>query len=181
MKTGFFNKLFITLSFITLLCPPIGILLFWSFKSGSLFFKTFITLISVIFFKKILVIYIILYGKVIFPEASDIVRHYCFGNGSTLTSKSDYFKFSPVILSHIKSMKTGEVRRVGAHQWEDFRMTYALNPFTIYRSKEKIIISQWIKFDKTGKVKTMIGPFQFQMTLSILLTAYHIFFIMNSN
>lgn len=159
MDNKIFNKYFVVLSFITLLSPPIGILLFWILKTGSLVFRLLITIIPVIFLKKLLVIYIILYGKVIFPETSDVVRHYSFGDGSTLISKSDYIKISPVILSHIKIMKTGEVRKVGVHQREDFRLTYALNPFTIYKSKDKIIISQWMKFDKTGKLKTMIGPF----------------------
>ena len=70
----------------------------------------------------------------------------------------EYLKTSPVITYHLKVMKEGEIRKIGMHQWEDFRLSFALNPLYIEKKNDKIIISQYIKFDKTGKVVTMIGP-----------------------
>lgn len=143
----------------TLFLPPLGIFLIWKRRIGNLAFRWVVTLAPLVFFRKLLVLYMIAYGKIIFPEASDVLRHYCFGDGSRLVSNSDYIRRSPVILAQLKTMKTGEIRKVGMHQWEDFRLTYFLNPFTILLTEDKVIITQWMAFDKTGKVKTMVGPF----------------------
>ena len=117
-----------------------------------------ILIIVIFFFKKILVIGMILVGALFFPEASQILRHYCFGDGSTLYLKSDYIKRSPVVLKKLKKMKVGQKRKVGMHQWEDFRLSYALNPFTMEKRKDKVVITQWIQFDRTNKVITWVGP-----------------------
>lgn len=55
-------------------------------------------------------------------------------------------------------MKEGEIRKIGMHKWEDFRLAFALNPLYIEKKNNKINLSQYIKFDKTGKVIRMIGP-----------------------
>lgn len=117
-----------------------------------------ISLIIAAFLKKIIVIGMILFGWIFFPEASQILRHYCFGDGSTLYLKSDYIKQSPVVKKKLKTMKVGQKKKVGMHQWEDFRLSYALNPFTIEKRKDKVVITQWIQFDKTNKVITWFGP-----------------------
>jgi hypothetical protein len=54
-----------------------------------------IFVIVILFFKKILVIGMIIIGALFFPEASQVLRHYCFGDGSTLYLKSDYIKRWP--------------------------------------------------------------------------------------
>lgn len=110
------------------------------------------------FIKKILVLGMIAFGFLFFPEASKILRHYCFGDGSTLYLKSNYIKNSPVVKKKLAKMKVGDKRKVGMHQWEDFRLAYALNPFSIEKRKNKVIISQWIQFDKTNRVITWFGP-----------------------
>lgn len=115
-------------------------------------------LFSIIFFKKIVVIGMILVGAVFFPEASQALKHYCFGNGEKLIVKSDYIKKSPVVLKQLKKMKIGQKKKVGFHQWEDWRLSFAINPFTIEKRKDKVIITQWMQFDKTNKVFTWFGP-----------------------
>lgn len=112
------------------------------------------------FYKKTLVIGMIVLGGVFFPEASQVLRHYCFGNGDTLFVKSDYIRESPVVLKHINAMGVGQKKRVVFHQREDWRLSYAINPFTIEKRRDKIIITQWIQFDKTDKDVTnlKIGP-----------------------
>jgi hypothetical protein len=144
---------------ITLFIPPLGIILIWWRGVGSLALRLAVTIASLVFFRKLLVLYMIAYGKLVFPEASDVLRHYCFGDGSRLVSTSDYFRRSPVILAHLKTMKTGEIRKIRMHQWEDYRLTYCLNPCTIQLTKEKVILTQWMAFDRTGNVNTMVGPF----------------------
>lgn len=143
---------------ITLLIPPLGLILIWWKRIGSLVFRQAVTILPLLFFRKLLVLYMIAYGKLVFPEASDVLRHYCFGDGSRLVSTSDYIRRSPVVLAHLKTMKTGEIRKIGMHQWEDFRLTYCLNPLIMELTRDKVIITQWMAFDKTGKVKTWVGP-----------------------
>lgn len=108
--------------------------------------------------KKILVLGMIGVGAFVFPEASQSLKHYCFGNGEKLVIKSNYIRRSPVVLKHLKTMKVGQKKKVGMHQWEDWRLSYAINPFTIEKRKHKVIISQWIEIDRTGKVFTWVGP-----------------------
>lgn len=100
----------------------------------------------------------ILIGGVFYPEASKSLWHYCFGNGDTLFIKSNYISHSPVVLNQLKTMKVGQQKRVGFHQWEDWRLSYLINPFTITKEKNKIVITQWIEFSKNNEVKTMFGP-----------------------
>ena len=47
---------------------------------------------------------------------------------------------------------------MGFHQWEDWRLSYLINPFTITKEKNKIVITQWIEFSKNNEVETMFGP-----------------------
>jgi hypothetical protein len=97
---------------------------------------------------------LILGGKIISPEGSEILQHYCQGNGDTLFLNSSYIKNSPVILKQIKGMKEGETKRIAFKQEEDWRLSYALNPFKMKKEKGKIKIYQYIKFDQKGNVYT---------------------------
>ena len=74
--------------------------------------------------------------------------------------KSDYIKYSPVIQKKLKEMKVGEKRKVTFKQWEDWRLSYALNPFYIEKRKDNVIITQYIKFDNTDRDYTWFGPFR---------------------
>jgi hypothetical protein len=60
---------------------PIGLIFIWKWKLWNTYFKIGITTLIIIFIRQILVINIIFYGLFIYPEASSIVSHYCFGNG----------------------------------------------------------------------------------------------------
>ena len=97
-----------------------------------------IVAIGVIFYKKTFVIMMILGGYFVSPEASDILTHYCFGSGDTLYLDSSYIKRSPVIKREINKLKIGDaVERVGFEQKDDWRLSYALNPFKIILTKKK--------------------------------------------
>ena len=115
-------------------------------------------MLCLINFKKILVLGMIGFGAIFFPEASQALRHYCFGDGSTLYVSPEYIKTSPVVKEELAKMKVGQKRRVGMHQWEDFRLSFAINPFIIEKRKNKIVITQWMDFDKTNNVFTWFGP-----------------------
>jgi hypothetical protein len=126
--------------------------------------KLFIFLLIVtsmtIFHKKIIVIGMMFVGSFIYPEASQILTHYCFGNGEKLILESDYIKNSPVVLKELEKMKIGQKKRVTFIQKEDWRLSYALNPFYIEKRKDKVIITQHIKFATTDKTYTWFGPFK---------------------
>lgn len=111
-------------------------------------------------------------GFFIAPEASQILRHYCFGDGSNLYLKSDYIKQSPVVLKQIKTLKIGESRRVTLKQKDDWRLSYALNPFKLSRLKNGYRIYQYIKFDESGIVITQLnlGLFKIKMPDNIVHT-----------
>jgi hypothetical protein len=148
----------IIILFLILFVFPIGIFLLWKWKLWHKYLRISVTFFVLLFSRQLFVLYMIFYGYFLYPEASSILSHYCFGNGSTLVLNDEYLKTSPVIIYHLKEMKDGEIRKIGMHQWEDFRLSFALNPLFIEKKNGKIIISQYIKFDKTGKVVTMIGP-----------------------
>jgi hypothetical protein len=111
-----------------------------------------------IFYKKIIVLGMMFVGSFIYPEASQILTHYCFGNGEKLVLESDYIKNSPVVIRELKKMKVGQKKRITLHQKEDYRLSYALNPFYIEKRKNKAIITQYIKFDNTNESYTWFGP-----------------------
>jgi hypothetical protein len=89
-------------------------------------------------------------------EGIQVVNHYMFGNGEDLILKSDYLPNSPVIKRNLKNMKVGQTKRIVFNQKEDWRLSYALNPFNLKKTKNGFEIYQYIKFDNTGNVFTYI-------------------------
>jgi len=85
-------------------------------------------------------------GYIIAPEASSIVAHYCFGNGDTLYLDPNYIQQSKVVQQQLSKMKVGETKAIRFHQKEDWRLSYALNPFNITKTKDGAVIHQYIKF-----------------------------------
>ena len=108
------------------------------------------------FYKKILVIGMIGVGALFFPEASQALRHYCFGDGSRLFVNPSYIKNSPVVKKKLANMKVGEKKTVGFNQREDWRLSFALNPFTIEKKKDRVVIRQWMQFDRSNDVTTWL-------------------------
>ena len=101
-----------------------------------------------------MVIGMIVFSTFTYPEASSILSQYCFGNGDTLMLDTSYLKVSPVITRELSTMKVGEKRIVRFKQKDDWRLSYAINGFTLIKQKDKVIFKQYIEFDKTGKIYT---------------------------
>lgn len=101
-----------------------------------------------------MVIGMIVFSTFTYPEASSILKQYCFGDGDTLMLDTSYLKVSPVITKELSSMKVGEKRIVRFKQKDDWRLSYAINGFTLIKKKNKVIVKQYIEFDKTGKIYT---------------------------
>lgn len=103
---------------------------------------------------KLMVIGMIVFSTFTYPEASSILSQYCFGDGDTLMLDTSYLKVSPVITRELSTMNVGEKRIVRFKQKDDWRLSYAINGFTLIKQKDKVIVKQYIEFDKTGKIYT---------------------------
>ncbi len=103
-----------------------------------------------------IIVFFVAYFKIKAPEASTILQHYCFGNGEDLELKSDYLPNSPVIIKNLNKMRIGQNKKITLYQHEDWRLSYALNPFKLVKKQNGFEIYQYIKFDKTGTVPTKI-------------------------
>lgn len=82
-----------------------------------------------IFAVLIFVLLVYAYFRISAPEGIEILQHYCLGDGSELVLDSDYLPNSPIIQSELKKLKVGQDKVVRFHQREDWRLSYALNPF----------------------------------------------------
>ena len=98
-------------------------------------------------------------------EAISIVYHYMFGNGEDLVLDSSYLPTSPVIKNELSTMSIGESRRVRFTQELDWRLSYAINGFTLTKTENGFNIIQYIKFDTTGEVYTRINNPFFEFTI----------------
>jgi hypothetical protein len=107
--------------------------------------------------KKTLVYGMIYGSKFLYPEASKIMEHYCFGDGSDLVLDPSFIKDSPDLKKVVNKMKVGEKKRVWIKQRPDnVRLTYAMNGFWVQKTKDSVIVSQYTEFDKTDKTYTYL-------------------------
>lgn len=100
-------------------------------------------------------------GTILAPEAAAITRHYCLGNGQTLYLESKYIKNSPVVTTNM-NLRIGQTRKVVLKQQEDWRLSYALNPFHMKRTPSGYIIYEYVDYghgaNKNVLTKLKIGP-----------------------
>lgn len=125
---------------------------------------TLVTLVA-IFPRQTLVLTLIAGGKLIAPEGSAILTHYCFGNGDTLQLSPDYIRQSPVVLRALRTLSEGGIKRVTFNQKEDWRLSYALNPFYITQSKGECVIYQHIAFATDKTTFTVLNLFGLKLTV----------------
>jgi len=125
-------------------------------KKTGLSIILLIVLLVLCFPQKAFVISMILGGKIIAPEGAEILSHYCFGNGDTLELNPDYIKQSDIFLKNAKKLKTGQTKKVVFNQAQDWRLSYALNPFHIRKLPKGYLVYQNIRFDESGKVFTIL-------------------------
>jgi hypothetical protein len=100
---------------------------------------------------------ITLAGRFVSPEGGAIVHHYLYGNGKDLWLDNSYLQTSPVIQRSWRSLKPGQSRQFSLHQTEDWRLSYALNPFSLRRGEHEILLWQRLEFSRNHKVKTVLN------------------------
>jgi hypothetical protein len=128
--------------------------------------KTIIKFLKIFTFSLfIFVILVYVYFRISAPEGMEILKHYCFGDGSELVLESDYLPNSPVIQSELKKLKIGQDKVVRFYQKEDWRLSYALNPFHLVKKRDGFEIYQYIKFDSKGVDVTELNFYLFKIRL----------------
>ena len=126
-------------------------------KTVALLFLPVLGILVILFPKQVIVLSFIIGGKVIAPEASAVLAQYCFGHGDTLQLAPDYIRNSPVVLRSLRNLREGEVRTVTFSQKDDWRLSYALNPFQIRKVKNRCLIHQYIKFASDKQTFTVLN------------------------
>jgi hypothetical protein len=138
--------------------------------SKKLLLLSSLTIFSYFFLKKIIVLGMIIVGAVIFPEASLALRHYCFGHGEKLIVESNYFEKSSIIQNHLKKMKIGDKKMVWVNRFDDFRLSSAINNFSLEKKKNKVIIKQWMYIRRSNDIFTWFGPIPVPITGNMVHT-----------
>ena len=100
---------------------------------------------------------IALAGRLVSPEGGAIVYHYLHGNGQDLWLDNSYLQTSPIIQRSWRSLKPGQSRQFSLHQSDDWRLSYALNPFSLRRGEHEILLWQRMEFSTNGAVKTTLN------------------------
>lgn len=100
---------------------------------------------------------IALAGRLVSPEGGAIVWHYLHGKGQDLWLDNSYLKTSPVIQRSWRSLKPGQSRQFSLRQAEDWRLSYALNPFSLRRGEHEILLWQRLEFSTNDVVKTKLN------------------------
>ena len=124
----------------------------------------------------------IMYGAVFAPEASSILSHYLYGDGSDLELSPNYIRNSPVIRKQIKKVgnRPGVYRNTFV-QTEDKRLSYAYNPYhlkikrnkdgtTTYKIFEKIVFHN-PKKSKGYKTNFWVGNLKFSISDQLVYAA----------
>ena len=85
--------------------------------------------------------------KFIYPEASMLLDHYVYGDGSDLKLPADYFKSSSYLQNQINNLGYGEHNLIALEQQEDWRLSLVFNPYFLKVTPEQVkIYHPQIKF-----------------------------------
>ena len=90
-------------------------------------------------------------SRIAYPEASKLLFHYVYGDGSDLNLNSRYFRKSFYLKQKINELGNGHHGPIGLKQHEDWRLSLALNPYYInIESNNMYIYHPKIKFTSSG-------------------------------
>jgi hypothetical protein len=97
-------------------------------------------------------------GRIVSPEAGAIVWAYLHNEGKDLWLDNGYLQTSPVIQRSWQSLKVGESRQFALRrQAEEWRLSYALNPFSLRRDAHEILLWQRMEFSSNPGVRTTLN------------------------
>ncbi|ALI98097.1 hypothetical protein DC20_02775 [Rufibacter tibetensis] len=104
-------------------------------------------------------------GWLFYPEAAEVLHHYLYGKGTDLYLEPGYVRNSPVVQHALGSMKTGDVKAVSFRQNKDWRLSYAVNGFTLEKRQGSVLLSQVIIFSKDSRIVTDLNFFLFKVRI----------------
>lgn len=111
-------------------------------------------------------------GGLRYPEAGAIITHYLGGSGRDLWLPAGYLRRSPVVRRHLATLRPGQTRVVTLRQAEDWRLSYALNPFRLRRGPgSKVELWQWMAFlpDPAARTVLNLGLVRFTVPDGLIL------------
>ena len=77
-----------------------------------------------------------------YPEGAAFIDHYLHGGGRDLRLASDYIRRSPVVRQRLVALPVERTVAVTLRQQQDWRLSYALNPFRLRREAHRVVIYQ---------------------------------------
>lgn len=80
----------------------------------------------------------VVYTRFTFPEASALLYHYVYGDGSDLMLDSAYFQKSDYLNRTITTLGLGEHGPIALEQSQDWRLSLALNPYYLSVTKNNV-------------------------------------------
>lgn len=96
-------------------------------------------------------------GRLESPEGGAVVWHYLHGGGADMWLDSSYLRTSLVITKSLRTLKVGQSAEFGFHQCDDWRLSYALNPFSLRRGHHDVLLWQRLAFATNPSVKTVLN------------------------
>jgi len=80
----------------------------------------------------------IVYSRIHYPEASALLYHYVYGDGSDLVLDSAYFQKSHYLQNKIILLSLGDHGPIAFKQHQDWRLSLTLNPYHLNITKDKV-------------------------------------------
>ena len=99
---------------------------------------------------------IVTLGGLRYPEGAAVIDHYLHGGGQDLYLSNVYIRHSPVVRRRLAALSVGQTAVVTLRQQEDWRLSYALNPFRLRREAHRVVIYQWMAFDPRPVARTVL-------------------------
>jgi hypothetical protein len=92
-----------------------------------------------------------------YPEAAAILDHYIEGSGRPLRLQPDYLRRALVVRRALATLPVGQTRVIALRQADDWRLSYALNPFRLRREPHRVLLYQWMAFDPRPAARTVLN------------------------
>lgn len=114
-------------------------------------------------------------GSALYPEASQVLYEFCWGDGTNVEISADYVRQSPFIRKKLAGLRPGGRWSGWYKQTEDVRLSYAFNPISIEKRKSgEIVVTSPIQVAKIGSgvyTRLYMGPLTFDLPDSLMRIA----------
>lgn len=110
----------------------------------------------------------IMFSRSKYPEASTLLQHFVYGDGSELELIAEHFKESPYLQNKIAELGEGEHGPIALTQEDDMRLALAVNPYYLSIGAEKVrLYNPAVTFGEASSDRIMsivpMGKLQFNI------------------